>query len=118
MRSVTDMTSMWQIGWLADLLSSWDRTPQVTALAQLMMDPQSRTMAGFAILIEKDFVSFGHKFAERYGHGDDRADAHDKQRSPIFIQWMDCVYQVCGYLIHRCIRPYYITMLFIAIYAF
>ncbi|KAG1754381.1 phosphatases II [Suillus lakei] len=46
----------------------WDRTSQLSALAQLCLDPYYRTMRGFQILIEKDWVSFGHKFLDRCGH--------------------------------------------------
>jgi hypothetical protein len=31
----------------------WDRTPQLTAMAQLLMDPYYRSLKGFAILVEK-----------------------------------------------------------------
>lgn len=72
----------------------WDRTPQVTALAQLLMDPYHRTLRGFAALIEKEFCSFGHKFAQRLGHGKQRGNYHETQRSPIFTQFIDCVFQV------------------------
>ncbi|TFK54732.1 phosphatases II [Heliocybe sulcata] len=46
----------------------WDRTSQLSALAQLCLDPFYRTMKGFMILVEKDWVSFGHKFLDRCGH--------------------------------------------------
>lgn len=46
----------------------WDRTSQLSALAQLCLDPFYRTIRGFQILIEKDWVSFGHKFLDRCGH--------------------------------------------------
>jgi myotubularin-related protein 6/7/8 len=46
----------------------WDRTAQVTALSQLCLDPYYRTIRGFIILIEKEWVSFGHKFLDRCGH--------------------------------------------------
>jgi len=46
---------------------SWDRTAQLTSLAQLMLDPYYRTMKGFASLIEKEWLSFGHQFEERVG---------------------------------------------------
>jgi hypothetical protein len=43
----------------------------------------------FQILIQKEWLSFGHMFAERCisaktteGHG------------PIFLQWLDCIWQV------------------------
>ncbi|KAF9227819.1 phosphatases II [Gyrodon lividus] len=46
----------------------WDRTSQLSALAQLCLDPYYRTMRGFQILIEKDWISFGHRFLDRCGH--------------------------------------------------
>lgn len=45
----------------------WDRTSQVAALAQIMLDPHTRTLNGFITLIQKDFLSFGHKFHDRTG---------------------------------------------------
>lgn len=73
----------------------WDRAPQLTALAQICLDPFYRTFRGFAILIEKDFVSFGHKFAQRRGYGlASRQTPGDTQRSPIILQFMDCIFQL------------------------
>ena len=46
----------------------WDRTSQLSALAQLCLDPYYRTMRGFQILVEKDWISFGHRFLSRCGH--------------------------------------------------
>jgi hypothetical protein len=45
----------------------WDRTSQVSALAQIMLDPHYRTLDGFITLVQKDFLSFGHKFRDRNG---------------------------------------------------
>lgn len=92
----------------------WDRTSQCTSLAMLMLDPYYRTIRGFGVLIEKEWCSFGHKFAERNMHeirGDTYCQVdtgltasdvesqqdmkqHKQQPSPIFFQWLDCVFQV------------------------
>ncbi|KAK4547985.1 hypothetical protein LTR36_010705 [Oleoguttula mirabilis] len=45
----------------------WDRTSQVSALAQIMLDPHYRTLNGFITLVQKDFLAFGHKFRDRNG---------------------------------------------------
>ncbi|KAJ5072830.1 myotubularin-related [Anaeramoeba ignava] len=70
----------------------WDRTSQICACCQLMVDPYYRTLEGFIVLIEKDWLSFGHKFSQRMGHVGKKAT--DNQRSPIFVQWIDAVYQI------------------------
>lgn len=57
-----------------------------------MLDPYYRTIKGFEVLIEKEWLSFGHKFAQRVGHGEDRHS--DTDRSPVFLQFMDCVWQM------------------------
>ncbi|XP_038603736.1 myotubularin-related protein 1 isoform X3 [Tachyglossus aculeatus] len=70
----------------------WDRTSQLTSLAMLMLDGYYRTIKGFEVLIEKEWISFGHRFALRIGHGDD--NHADADRSPIFLQFIDCVWQM------------------------
>ncbi|XP_044019840.1 myotubularin-related protein 2 isoform X3 [Aphidius gifuensis] len=70
----------------------WDRTVQLTALAMLMLDPYYRTIKGFEVLIEKEWLSFGHKFQQRIGHGDEHHS--DADRSPVFLQFIDCVWQI------------------------
>lgn len=46
----------------------WDRTAQLSAMSQICLDPFYRTIRGIEILIEKDWLSFGHKFLDRCGH--------------------------------------------------
>ncbi|XP_044079631.1 myotubularin-related protein 2 isoform X1 [Siniperca chuatsi] len=70
----------------------WDRTGQLTSLAMLMLDGYYRTIRGFEVLLEKEWLSFGHRFQLRIGHGD--KNHTDADRSPVFIQFVDCVWQL------------------------
>eukprot|EP00943_MAST-04B_sp_MAST-4B-sp1_P009545 g9545.t1 len=70
----------------------WDRTAQLAALSELLLDPYYRTIDGFAILVEKHWCSFGYKFHDRCGHGD--GNPKSEERSPIFLQFLDCVWQL------------------------
>lgn len=70
----------------------WDRTPQLVATAQLCLDPYYRTVDGFRILVEREWLSFGHKFADRIGHGPGSDETNE--RCPVFLQWLDCVHQI------------------------
>jgi len=70
----------------------WDRTAQTCALAQVMLDPYYRTIQGLQALIEKDWLSFGHKFNDRCGHLLGSGDS--KEVSPVFTQFLDCLYQM------------------------
>ncbi len=69
----------------------WDRTTQICCLVQLILDPFYRSLNGFCILIEKDFISFGHQFALRNGC---YTLKKKNDFSPIFIQFLYCVYQL------------------------
>lgn len=68
----------------------WDRTAQVCSVACVLLDPYYRTLKGLMVLIEKDWVSFGHKFSQRCNHlaGD------PKEVSPIIDQFLECVWQL------------------------
>jgi myotubularin-related protein 3/4 len=70
----------------------WDRTPQITTLAEIMLDPYYRTIEGFQILVQREWIAFGHKFGDRCGHGVGASDSNE--RSPVFLQWLDCIYQL------------------------
>uniref|UniRef100_A0A8C1CZ25 phosphatidylinositol-3,5-bisphosphate 3-phosphatase n=1 Tax=Cyprinus carpio carpio TaxID=630221 RepID=A0A8C1CZ25_CYPCA len=70
----------------------WDRTAQLTSLSMLMLDSYYRTLRGFQVLLEKEWISFGHKFAARVGHGDE--NHANSERSPLFVQFIDCVWQM------------------------
>ena len=67
----------------------WDRTPQITSLTKIVLDPFYRTWRGFRTLIDFEWIGFGHKFQSRQYY-----DYKPKEPSPIFIQFLDCVYQL------------------------
>lgn len=98
----------------------WDRTAQLVSISELCLDPYYRTFEGFQVLIEKEWVSFGHKFADRCGHLSNekyfinqahtgnaatntikdmqnkfyKSNYHQRETSPVFHQFLDCVYQL------------------------
>ncbi|XP_036355066.1 myotubularin-related protein 2-like [Octopus sinensis] len=71
---------------------SGDRNPLLTSLAMLMLDPFYRTLHGFEVLIEKEWLYFGSNFAVRHGHG--MPVYSDSRRSYNFVLFMDCVWQI------------------------
>ncbi|KAM8952874.1 phosphatidylinositol-3,5-bisphosphate 3-phosphatase MTMR8 [Pelodytes ibericus] len=68
----------------------WDRTAQVCSLASILLDPFYRTIKGFMVLIEKEWISLGHKFSQRCGH----LDVDPKEVSPVFTQFVECVWHL------------------------
>ncbi|XP_020808366.1 myotubularin-related protein 3 isoform X3 [Drosophila serrata] len=70
----------------------WDRTPQIVATAQLCLDPYYRTVEGFRVLVEREWLNFGHKFADRSGNGPNSEEVNE--RCPVFLQWLDLVHQI------------------------
>lgn len=79
-----------KISVLVHCSDGWDRTPQITSLAEVLCDPYYRTFDGFRVLVEKEWLSFGHKFQDRFGNTPDKP----KERSPVFVQFLDCVHQI------------------------
>lgn len=50
------------------------------------------SLQGFQVLVETEWLDFGHKFADRCGHGENSEDLNE--RCPVFLQWLDCVHQL------------------------
>lgn len=76
---------------LVNCSGGWDRTPQVCSLVQVLADAHCRTIEGFADLINKEWISFGHQFSKRC-HYEPNSDHSDS--SPIFVQFLDAVSQM------------------------
>lgn len=43
------------------------------------------------MLVEREWLEFGHKFADRCGHSSDKIP---HEISPVFFQWLDAVFQI------------------------
>ncbi|XP_066573460.1 myotubularin-related protein 9 isoform X2 [Amia ocellicauda] len=70
-----------------------DTTLLLTSLAQLILDPHSRTLSGFMALVEREWVQAGHPFQQRCAHS---AFSHARLRheAPTFLLFLDCLGQL------------------------
>jgi len=57
---VVDSILNQKVNVLVHCSDGWDRTAQMSSLAQQLIDPYFRTIEGFLVLIDKEWISFGH----------------------------------------------------------
>ncbi|KAK0397261.1 hypothetical protein QR680_002054 [Steinernema hermaphroditum] len=89
--SIVDIVDLHHSSVVLCIEDGWDSTCQLSSLAQLLLDPYYRTIEGFRVLVEKEWLAFGYRFMHRGNHS---ASSQASGIAPMFIMFLDAVHQV------------------------
>jgi len=68
---------------------SVDMSLVLVCLAQIILNPDSRTLHGFEALIEREWIQGGHPFWSRHS-----GSTAEKETGPVFLIFLDAVFQI------------------------
>lgn len=70
-----------------------DSTPLVTSVAQVILNPDCRTVRGLQALVEREWLQAGYPFQTRHAKFC-YSTARNKSQQPTFLLFLDCVHQL------------------------